>query len=54
MNFSGGTVNFYDLPENTIQNEDVEKWIEEKTEHRLKDISWMTSPINEEIEVIYH
>jgi hypothetical protein len=54
MNFSGCTVNFYELPENIIQSEDVEYWIEEKTEHRLKDISYMTSPINEEIEVIYH
>jgi hypothetical protein len=51
MNYSGATINFYDLPENIIQSEDVENWIVKNTEHRLGDIHYMTG---DEIEIINH
>jgi hypothetical protein len=51
MNYSGATINFYDLPTNVRQSEEVECWIVENTEHRLSDIHYMTG---EEIEVINH
>lgn len=52
LNYSGATVNFYTLPEGIEQNEQVEDWISENTEHRLGDISYLTS--KEEIEIIHN
>lgn len=52
LNYSGATVNFYTLPKHIKQSEQIERWIEKNTEHRLKDIHYMSS--KEEITIIHN